>query len=98
MALLPVPAQTDQFQNFPADCQMHCDGPVCPWRPIMVAPPVRYPSHALTRSILHMFPRRGDLREFSVVMALASHTTPSIFRWRYFHHLVVLYHLIRLIA
>src|SRR5436189_4942443 len=98
MALLPMLAQTDQSQNFPADCQMRCDGRVCSSRPIMVGLPLRYPSLLLIISILHMFPRWGSLRESFVVVAHASHTTPLVCRWWYSHHPVILYHLNRLIA
>src|SRR2546430_17337768 len=93
MALLLKPALTDQSQNFPAGCQMHCDGRECALRPIMVDLPARYPSHLLTISILHMFPKWGSLREFFVVVALVSRTTPSVCQWWYSHHLVLLYHL-----
>src|SRR5713226_1046948 len=98
MALLLVPAQTDQSQNFPADCQMHCDGRECALRPIMVAPPAHYPSLLLTISSPHTFPRWGNLRQSSDVTVPVDRTTPSVCRWWCFHHLVVLYHLIHLIA
>src|ERR1700730_18594661 len=96
MALLLVPAQTDQSQNFPADCQMHCDGRECASRPIRVGLPAHYPSLLLIRSILHMFPRWGSLHESSVVTVPVDRTTPSACQWWCFHHLVLLYHLIRL--
>src|SRR5258706_359705 len=98
MALLPVLAQIDQFQNFPADCQMRCDGRECASKPTMVDPPAHYPSLWPTISILHMFPKRGSLHEFFVVELLRSHTTLSFCQWWYFHHLVLLYHLILPIA
>src|SRR5437588_5808213 len=95
MALLLVPAQPDQFQNFPAGCQTHCDERECPSRPAEADLRAHCPSHALIRLILHMFPKRGILLESSVVTALANRTTPSAYQWRYFHHLVLLYHLNR---
>src|SRR5256885_14735901 len=98
MALLLVLAQTDQSQNFPADCQMRYDGRECSSRPIMVGLPLRYPSLLLIISILHMFPRWGGLRESFVVMAPVSHTTSSVCQWWYSHHQVLLYHLNRLFA
>src|SRR5579859_327284 len=98
MALHLILAQTNQSQNFPADCQMRYGGRECSSRPIMVDLPSRYPSLLLTKSIPHMFPKWGGLHESFVAMALVSHTTPSISQWWYSHHLVLLYHLIRLFA
>src|SRR5436305_10044671 len=98
MALLLVPAQTDQSQNFPADCQRHCDERECASRPKVVDLPARCPSLLPTISIPHMFPRWGSLLASSVVRLLQSRTTPSICQWWYFHHLVLLYHLNLLFA
>src|SRR5271157_5688345 len=95
MALPLVLAQRDQFQNFPADCQMHFGEPGYASRPAMADLQARYPSREPIKLILRMFPKRGTLPESSVAMALVSHTTPSTCQWWYSHHLVLLYHLNR---
>src|SRR5258706_8348090 len=98
MALLLIPAQRDQSRNFPADCQTHYDEREYLEWPAMADLRARYPSRVLIRSILRMFPKRGNLPESSVVRAPANHTTPSTCQSWYFHHLVLLYHLNRPIA
>src|SRR5260370_17681901 len=93
MPLLLVLAQRDQFQNFPADCQMHFGERGYASRPVMAGLRARYPSRVPIKLILRMFPRWGTLPESSVAMAHLSHTTPSTCQWWYFHPLVLFYHL-----
>src|SRR5258708_30691000 len=98
MALLLIAVQRDQSRNFPADCQTHYDEREYPEWPAMADLRARYPSRVLIRSILRMFPKRGNLPESSAVSAPANHTTPSTSPSWNFHHLVLLYHLNRPIA
>src|SRR6266571_169114 len=95
MALLLVLAQRDQFQNFPADCQMHFGEHGYASRPVMAGLQARYPSREPTKLILRMSPKWGPLPESFVAMAPVNHTTPSTCQWWYSHHLVLLYHLNR---
>src|SRR5579859_6095259 len=93
MALLPVQAPTDQFQNFPADCQMRYDGLLCSCWPTMAGPPSRCPSPLPIRLILHMFPRWEHLPESFPAIPGVSRTRSLVFRSWYSHPLVLLYHL-----
>src|SRR5579875_11591 len=95
MALLLIPAQRDQSRNFPAGCQTHYDEREYPEWPAKAGLRVRFPSPALVRSILHRFPKQGILPESFVVPVPVNRTTPSTCQSWYFHHLVLLYHLIR---
>src|SRR5260370_29004923 len=94
-ALLLTLAQTDQFQNFPADYQTRCAELGCASRPVTAGLPAHYPSHALIISVLHRSPKQENPPGSSVATPRASRTTPSISRWWYSHLLVQLYHLIR---
>src|SRR5712692_9601591 len=93
--LLLISAQRDQSQNFLADCQTYSDERECALRPAVADLRAHCPSRSPVKSIPRMFPIPGNLLESFVATAPANRTTPSIYRWWCFHHLVILYHLNR---
>src|SRR5260370_12496117 len=93
-ALLLTLAQTDQFQNFPADYQTRCAELGCASRPVTACLPAHYPSPALIISVLHRSPKQENPPGSSVATPRASRTTPSISPWWHPHLPSHLYHLL----